>query len=45
MQRVNIQESQPAAFQAMFGLEQYLEFTDLPVQLIELIKIRAPKTK
>ncbi len=41
MQRVDIQECQPAALKAMFGLEQYLEATDLLVQLIELIKIRA----
>lgn len=41
MQRVNIHKSQPTAYQAMFGLEKFLETIDLPVQLIELIRIRA----
>jgi len=41
MERVNIFKSQPTAYEAMLGLEKYLETIDLPVQLIELIKTRA----
>ena len=41
MKRVNIHETQPAAYQAMFGLEQYLETIDLPPRLIELVRTRA----
>lgn len=41
MKRVNIHENQPAAYQAMFGLEKYLETTDLSPLLIELVRVRA----
>ncbi|MEH6629207.1 MAG: carboxymuconolactone decarboxylase family protein [Halopseudomonas aestusnigri] len=41
MNRVKIHNIQPTAYQAMFGLETYLETVDLPGYLIELIKIRA----
>jgi len=41
MKRVNIQSVQPDAYQAMFGLEKYLETIDLPNDLVELIRTRA----
>ncbi len=41
MNRVAIHNIQPAAYQAMFGLEKYLETVDLSGQLLELIKTRA----
>lgn len=41
MKRVNIHENQPAAYQAMFGLEKYLETTGLSPLLIELVRVRA----
>ena len=41
MNRVDIHKSQPMAYQAMFGLEKYLETIDLPVRLIELVRTRA----
>ena len=39
--RINIQALEPAAYQAMFGLEKYLGTTDLDPKLKELTKIRA----
>ncbi|MFD2205108.1 carboxymuconolactone decarboxylase family protein [Kiloniella antarctica] len=41
MNRIKIHELQPAAYEAMFGLEKYLGTTDLPGQLVEMIKTRA----
>lgn len=41
MNRVNIHERQPMAYQAMFGVEKYLENIDLPGRLIELVRTRA----
>jgi len=41
MKRVNIHDNQPMAYEAMFGLEKYLETIDLPALLIELVRIRA----
>ncbi|WP_419902692.1 carboxymuconolactone decarboxylase family protein [Kiloniella sp.] len=41
MNRVNIYTTQPAAYEAMFGLEKYLKTVDLPELLVELIKTRA----
>ncbi|KLN61691.1 hypothetical protein WH96_04995 [Kiloniella spongiae] len=41
MTRVNIHKIQPAAYDAMFGLEKYLGTTDLGTSLPELIKTRA----
>ncbi|MCU7548251.1 carboxymuconolactone decarboxylase family protein [Chitinophagaceae bacterium LB-8] len=40
-QRLNIQEVEPAAYRAMFGLEKYLQDTQLTKTHKELIKIRA----
>ncbi|WP_085905632.1 carboxymuconolactone decarboxylase family protein [Kiloniella majae] len=40
MTRVNIHKIQPAAYDAMFGLEKYLGTTDIGPQLAELIKTR-----
>ena len=39
--RINIAELEPAAYQAMFGLEGYLAKTDLDGTLKELVKTRA----
>lgn len=39
--RINIQNVQPAAYQAMFGLEKYLSTSKLDPILLELIKMRA----
>ena len=39
--RIKIQDVEPGAYQAMFGLEKYLSSTDLSPHLKELIKIRA----
>ena len=39
--RVNIQATQPQAFKAMYGLEQYLQTTKLTYIHRELIKLRA----
>ncbi len=39
--RINIQEIQPQAYKAMFGLEGYLKTTQLDSTHQELIKIRA----
>ncbi len=40
-QRINMQETQPQAYKAMFGLEGYLKTTSLDPTHQELIKIRA----
>lgn len=39
--RINIQKVEPAAYQAMFGLEKYLSTSKLDPILLELIKMRA----
>ena len=39
--RINLQETQPQAYKAMFGLEGYLRTTQLQQTHRELIKIRA----
>lgn len=39
--RINIQELEPNAYKAMFGLENYLYNSDLKKNHLELIKIRA----
>lgn len=39
--RININEVEPAAYKAMFGLEGYLSKVDISKTLKELIKIRA----
>jgi len=39
--RINIQELESSAYQAMFGLEGYLAQTELEPSLRELIKVRA----
>lgn len=39
--RININQLEPNAFKAMFGLENYLNSIDLDSTLKELIKIRA----
>lgn len=39
--RINIQELEPKAYEAMFGLEKYLGHSDLNKTHLELIKIRA----
>lgn len=39
--RININDLEPNAYKAMFGLEGYLEKTSLSPSLKELIKIRA----
>lgn len=41
MKRVNIQELQPKAYQALFGLEEYLSQSSIPAGLRELIRLRA----
>lgn len=41
VKRVNIHDSQPAAYQAMFGLEKYLGTVDLPARLVELVRTMA----
>lgn len=41
MTRVKIDKVQPAAYEAMFGLEKYLGTIDLGTSLPELIKTRA----
>ncbi|WP_257656456.1 carboxymuconolactone decarboxylase family protein [Parapedobacter lycopersici] len=40
-QRLNLPEIDPAAFQAMLGIEKYLAESGLDKKLFELIKIRA----
>ena len=39
--RINLQETQPQAYKAMYGLEGYLKTTQLTQTHRELIKIRA----
>ncbi len=39
--RVNIQQVEPAAYQAMYGLEKYLSTSKIDPILLELIKMRA----
>lgn len=39
--RINIQKVEPAAYQAMFGLEKYLSTSTVDPILLELIKMRA----
>lgn len=39
--RIDMNETQPQAYKAMFGLEAYLAKSELSVSLKELIKIRA----
>ena len=39
--RINIQQVEPAAYQAMFGLEKYLSTSKVNPILLELIKMRA----
>ncbi len=40
-ERINIQKLEPKAYQAMFGLENYIQNSGLSKTHIELIKIRA----
>ncbi len=40
-ERINIQNIEPESFQAMFGLEKYLNSTKLDPKLKNLIKIRS----
>jgi AhpD family alkylhydroperoxidase len=39
--RINIQKVEPAAYQAMFGLEKYLSASKVSPRLLELVKMRA----
>lgn len=39
--RINIQEIEPAAYQAMFALEKYLSSSEIDPIIMELIKMRA----
>ena len=39
--RINIQKVEPAAYQAMYGLEKYLSTSKVDPLLLELIKMRA----
>jgi AhpD family alkylhydroperoxidase len=39
--RINIQEVEPAAYRAMYGLEKYLSTSKVDPILLELIKMRA----
>lgn len=41
MKRVNIQTTEPKAYQALFGLEKYLGASILPKALQELVRLRA----
>lgn len=41
MSRVDIQERQPEAYKAMFGLEKYLANSTIDADLQEIIRIRA----
>lgn len=41
MTRVNIQEIQPKAYTALFGLESYLSTSSIPPLLQELVRLRA----
>jgi len=40
-QRINIQDLEPKAYQAMFGLEKYLSTSSIDKVLCELIRLRA----
>ncbi|MCX2431752.1 carboxymuconolactone decarboxylase family protein [Pedobacter sp. GR22-10] len=39
--RINIKKAEPAAYEAMYGLEKYLSTTKIDPILLELIKMRA----
>ncbi|MCX2582299.1 carboxymuconolactone decarboxylase family protein [Pedobacter sp. MR22-3] len=39
--RINIKKAEPAAYEAMYGLEKYLSNTKIDPILLELIKMRA----
>lgn len=41
MKRINLNETQPEAFKAMLGMENYIRKSGLPATLCELIKVRA----
>jgi len=41
MSRVNIQEAQPEAYNAMFGLEKYIATSTINSALQEIVRIRA----
>ncbi|MGL6339963.1 MAG: carboxymuconolactone decarboxylase family protein [Waterburya sp.] len=41
MARINFRQVEPAAYQAMLGLEQYLYQSELDKKLLSLIKVRA----
>lgn len=41
MQRISIKDSEPHAYKAMLGLEQYIRNSQIPPLLREMIKIRA----
>lgn len=41
MKRINIQEIEPNAYQAMFALEKYLSTSKVDKVLLDMIKIRA----
>jgi len=41
MSRINVQQIQPQAYNAMFGLEQYLAGATVDNDLQEIIRIRA----
>jgi len=41
MSRVNIQQCQPEAYNAMFGLEKYLASSTIDADLQEIIRVRA----
>ncbi|PYI50827.1 carboxymuconolactone decarboxylase family protein [Paenibacillus flagellatus] len=40
-QRLNMQQLEPKAYEAMYGLERYVRSSSIPKTLLELIKIRA----
>jgi AhpD family alkylhydroperoxidase len=41
MNRINVQQSQPEAYNAMFQLEKYLESSTIEKDLQEIVRIRA----
>ncbi|MGL5078457.1 MAG: carboxymuconolactone decarboxylase family protein, partial [Waterburya sp.] len=41
MERINFRQVEPAAYQAMLGLEKYLFQSELDKKLLSLIKVRA----
>jgi len=43
MPRVNIQQCQPEAYNAMFGLEKYLANSTIDADLQEIIRVRASR--